>query len=214
METASRSVTILLSTSPMIPKPSAPRAQEWGSVLPPVPNRTPGHWAPRGGQVTEGLDERQHCGCPVRDTGAEGHVPPAPPQTPTRMPGELLVPTAIIALGPAGDVGLPARREGRLCRALPRPQLTVASAWDPGCSGWLAPSFQPAKAFLGLFKKNFNVYLFLRNGERQSMMGEGQRERETQNPKQAPGSKPSAKSPTRGSNSGTVRSRPRPKSEA
>uniref|UniRef100_A0ABI7WT40 RRM domain-containing protein n=1 Tax=Felis catus TaxID=9685 RepID=A0ABI7WT40_FELCA len=36
--------------------------------------------------------------------------------------------------------------------------------------------------------------------------GEGQRERETQNRKQAPGSEPSAQSPTRGSNSRTARS--------
>ena len=37
-------------------------------------------------------------------------------------------------------------------------------------------------------------------------VGEGQRERETQNPKQGPGSKLSTQSPTWGSNSGTVRS--------
>ena len=36
--------------------------------------------------------------------------------------------------------------------------------------------------------------------------GEGQRERETQNPKQAPGSELSAQSWMRGSDSGTVRS--------
>ena len=36
--------------------------------------------------------------------------------------------------------------------------------------------------------------------------GERERERETQNPKQAPGSELSAKSPMRGSNSGTMRS--------
>ena len=44
--------------------------------------------------------------------------------------------------------------------------------------------------------------------------GEGQRERETQNPKQAPGSEPSARSPTWGSNSRTMRSRPEQKSDA
>ena len=43
--------------------------------------------------------------------------------------------------------------------------------------------------------------------------GEEQRERETQNSKQAPGSKLSAQSLTRGSNSWTVRSRPEPKSD-
>ena len=37
-------------------------------------------------------------------------------------------------------------------------------------------------------------------------IGEGQRERETQNLKQAPGSELPAQSPTRGSNSRTVRS--------
>ena len=45
-------------------------------------------------------------------------------------------------------------------------------------------------------------------------MGEGQRERETQNLKQAPGSEPSAQSLTRGSNSRTARSWPEPKSDA
>ena len=45
-------------------------------------------------------------------------------------------------------------------------------------------------------------------------MGEGQRERETQNQKQAPGSELSAQSPTRGSNSQTVRSQPEPESAA
>ena len=55
----------------------------------------------------------------------------------------------------------------------------------------------------------FNVCLFLtereRERERQSMSGGGT-ERETQNPKQAPGSELSAQSPTRGSNPRTVRS--------
>ena len=44
----------------------------------------------------------------------------------------------------------------------------------------------------------FNVYLFLRERERE--IGEGQRETETQNPKQAPGSELSTQSPTWGSN--------------
>ena len=44
--------------------------------------------------------------------------------------------------------------------------------------------------------------------------GEGQRERETQNLKQVPGSELSAQSPTRGSNPPTARSRPEPKSVA
>ena len=50
----------------------------------------------------------------------------------------------------------------------------------------------------------FNVYLFLR--ARQSVPGEEQRERETQNPKQAPGSELPAQSPMRGSNPQTARS--------
>ena len=40
------------------------------------------------------------------------------------------------------------------------------------------------------------------------------RERETQNPKQAPGSELSAQSPRRGLNPRTVRSRPEPKLDA
>ena len=46
----------------------------------------------------------------------------------------------------------------------------------------------------------FNVYSFLRG---RAWAGEGQRERETQNPKQAPGSELSAQSLMRGSNSRT-----------
>ena len=52
----------------------------------------------------------------------------------------------------------------------------------------------------------FKVYSFFRDRERQSVSGDGQTEKETQNPKQAPGSEPSAQSPTRGSNSRTTRS--------
>ena len=44
--------------------------------------------------------------------------------------------------------------------------------------------------------------IYFREREKQSMSGGGaERERETQNPKEAPGSEPSAQSPTRGSNS-------------
>ena len=53
----------------------------------------------------------------------------------------------------------------------------------------------------------FNVYLFLRGGE-------GQGGKETQIPKQAPGSELSAQSRTRGSNSGTAESQPELKSDA
>ena len=55
-----------------------------------------------------------------------------------------------------------------------------------------------------IFLKNFNVHLlFLRDRVR---MGEGQRERETQNLKQAPGSELRAQSLTRGSNPRTMKS--------
>ena len=64
-----------------------------------------------------------------------------------------------------------------------------------------------------LFFVFFNIYLFLR--QRQSMgRGGDQRERETQNLKQARGFELSAQSPTRGSNSQTARSWPEPKSDA
>ena len=53
----------------------------------------------------------------------------------------------------------------------------------------------------------FNIYSFLRDRERQSMSrGGAEREGETQNPKQAPGSELSAQSPTQGSNSRNMRS--------
>ena len=49
--------------------------------------------------------------------------------------------------------------------------------------------------------------MFIFEKERARMQeGEGQREGETQNQKQAPGSERSVQSPTRGSNSQTVRS--------
>ena len=49
--------------------------------------------------------------------------------------------------------------------------------------------------------------LFLRKRKRETASGEGaKREKETQNPKQAPGFERSAQSPTRGSNSRAVRS--------
>ena len=49
------------------------------------------------------------------------------------------------------------------------------------------------------------MFIFETQRERQSMSrGGAERERETQNPKQAPGSKLSAQSPTRGSNSRTA----------
>ena len=51
---------------------------------------------------------------------------------------------------------------------------------------------------MNAFENNFfNARLFLRERVR---VREGHRERETQNPKEAPGSEPSAQSPTWGSN--------------
>ena len=52
-------------------------------------------------------------------------------------------------------------------------------------------------SFISFFLIFFNVYLFLRQRETEHEWGRV-RERETQNPKQAPGSEPSAQSPTRG----------------
>ena len=49
------------------------------------------------------------------------------------------------------------------------------------------------------------MFIFERKRDR-VQAEEGQKEREAQNPKQAPGSKMSAQSPTRDSNSPTVRS--------
>ena len=50
------------------------------------------------------------------------------------------------------------------------------------------------------------MFIFERERERQSMGGERQRETETQNPKQSPGSELSAQSLTQGSNSAAVKS--------
>ena len=61
----------------------------------------------------------------------------------------------------------------------------------------------------------FFFFLNLLLGEKDEdrvQAGEGQTGRETQNPKQDPGSELSARSLTWGSNSQTVRSRPEPKS--
>ena len=60
-----------------------------------------------------------------------------------------------------------------------------------------------------VFFLNVFIYFWRRERERdRAWAGEEQRERETQNLKQAPGSEPSAQSPTRGSNSRTARSWP------
>uniref|UniRef100_A0A667HVX7 Ig-like domain-containing protein n=1 Tax=Lynx canadensis TaxID=61383 RepID=A0A667HVX7_LYNCA len=66
-------------------------------------------------------------------------------------------------------------------------------AWDLGCRV-LACGFY-------LYKKTFNVYFMLCLKKHRVQVVEGPRERETQNPKQAPGSELSAHSLMQGSNS-------------
>ena len=63
----------------------------------------------------------------------------------------------------------------------------------------LTPSLQTPSNFVG------SLFFFILEGERERG-GEGQRQRETQTPKQAPGSALSAQSPTRGSHSRAARS--------
>ena len=63
------------------------------------------------------------------------------------------------------------------------------------------------------FKQIFLMFIFERERDR-LQMGEGQREREIQNPKQAPGSRLSVQNPMWGLNLQTARSRPEPKSDA
>ena len=72
------------------------------------------------------------------------------------------------------------------------------------------------KGFLFCFEFFFfSMFLFIFETERdRAWVRKGQRERETQNRKQAPGSEPSAQSPMWGSNSQTVRSWSEPKSDA
>ena len=64
--------------------------------------------------------------------------------------------------------------------------------------------FNEVSGYINLL--HFFNYFFLRDRERQSMIGEEQRERETQNLKQAPGSELSAHSLMWGLNSRTARS--------
>ena len=57
-----------------------------------------------------------------------------------------------------------------------------------------------------LKKKFFLMFIYFEGERDRVQAGEGQRERETQNPKQVPGSELSAQSPTRGLNPLAVRS--------
>ena len=89
-------------------------------------------------------------------------------------------------------------------RSTPELRLRVGrlTDWATSCSrGWNT---------CNLFIYFKCIYLFW---ERKHEWGEGQRERETQNPKQAPGSELSAQCPTWCSNSPTARSWPEQKSD-
>ena len=69
--------------------------------------------------------------------------------------------------------------------------------------------FSPTVGKEGVFKISLNVYLFLRERDRETdraRAGLGQRERHSPNVKQAPGSKLSTQSPKRGLNPRTTRS--------
>ena len=97
-------------------------------------------------------------------------------------------------------------------RALPGMECGLLSYWIDGwvddgwMDGWMDPAQVPF-SFLLLLLFFGNVYLFLRETETDRVqIGEGQREEETQNLKQAPGSELSAQSPRRGSNLRTARS--------
>lgn len=104
MEKVSPSAPVVLLPFPLTPKPQ-PRAHPGqGSVLPPVPNSTPGHSGPQClgeapcGPVTEGLDQWRHSDQPVQDTATEGH-PWSAAQMPTRKPSRSLGPTAATPSG-------------------------------------------------------------------------------------------------------------------
>ena len=77
----------------------------------------------------------------------------------------------------------------------------------------MSHAFRGRDLIVFIFEKILKIFIqFLRERDRMQV-GKGQRERETQNLKQAPGSERSAQSPTWGSNSRTVRSWPEPKSD-
>ena len=92
--------------------------------------------------------------------------------------------------------------------------LELTKPWDQESERLTYWATQVPLSFL-LFKKKifFNIYSFLRD-RAQAEVGQREKERATQSPKQAPGSEPSAQSPPRGSNSQAVRSWPEPKSDA
>ena len=118
--------------------------------------------------------------------------------------------------GPASESAAPhaaALLRGSETRAAPRHAAPSSARPCPAgglrrapCALWLS-SITVWKFFFSFF----NVYLFSRKRETKCEQGRS-RERETQNPKQAPGSELSAQSPTRGPNPQTMR--PEPKSDA
>ena len=66
---------------------------------------------------------------------------------------------------------------------------------------WVCQGWTPFSSFVCLFFNFFKSFFSFENERDRMQVVEEQRERETQNPKQAPGSELPAQSPTRGSNS-------------
>ena len=98
------------------------------------------------------------------------------------------------------------QREGReLCQTKPWGRLRTRSRyrWRKRKQRWSEPNWENQE-------KGFIFLMFIFEGETEHELGEEQRGRETQNPKQAPGSELSAQSPMRGSNPRAVRSWPEP----
>ena len=121
----------------------------------------------------------------------------------------LLLSTGMSILPGLGS-SLPLTAESFLHSRFPPPP-PVDRTYQPGHTPLKDAYLLP---YLLFFFQFFNV-LFISETERdRAWTGEGQREWETQNPKQAPGSELSAQSPMWGSNSQTPRSWPELKSDA
>ena len=93
--------------------------------------------------------------------------------------------------------------------------LLPESRWTSGERSWwhIYPANICSLVLQNAFLQFFLTFIYLWDRDR-AQQGEGQRVRETQNPKQAPGPELTARSPPRGSNSRTARSRPEPRSAA
>ena len=101
----------------------------------------------------------------------------------------------------------------RLCPDKPvRGWRKRVSFWGPEAPN-LTSYLTSHLALFHFFFLNFLKCLFILERET-GQVGQGQRERESQNRKQAPGSELSAQSWMRGSNSQAMRSRPEPKLDA